>query len=188
MPFSQTSQLTPIVAWSEQLSPRSVLDVGIGMGQYGFLLRTKLEALNLFHIEGDKGWLNPRSEWRIRIDGVEGFAGYITPVQEWAYNQIIIDDALKALSKIDNGSYELVIAIDILEHFSTQDGLRLLDEMKRVSSRAVLISTPKDFIEQKVPANPLENHLSLWGQEDLFASGYSEIVPNEESWIAVWKA
>ncbi|HTR00975.1 MAG TPA: class I SAM-dependent methyltransferase, partial [Candidatus Acidoferrum sp.] len=188
MPFSQTSQLTPIVSWVEQLSPRSVLDIGIGMGQYGFLLRTKLESLNLFHIEGDKGWLRPRNEWKVRIDGIEGYAGYITPVQEWSYNRLLIGDALECLQPLSDQTYELVMAIDVLEHFDKADGLRLLAEMRRVASKAALVSTPKDFIHQDVPANPLENHRSHWSLVDLQTAGYTEIIPNEESWIAIARA
>lgn len=188
MPFSQTSQLTPIISWVEQLKPASVLDVGIGMGQYGFLLRTKLEGLNLFRTEGPRGWLTPREEWAVRIDGIEGCAGYLTPVQEWSYNRIIVDDALAALARIPDGSYELTIAIDIVEHFEQPEAERFLAELRRVSTRAALVSTPKDFYEQHVEANPLEDHRSHWDEADLRAAGYTEVIPNEESWVVAWRA
>src|SRR5688572_22886724 len=113
MPFSQTFQLTPIVSWVEQASPKTLLDIGIGMGQYGFLLRTKLENVNLFHIEGDKARLRSKHEWSIKIDGIEGFAEYMTPVQEWAYNNIFIADAMDCLASLADNSYELLIAIDV---------------------------------------------------------------------------
>jgi ubiquinone/menaquinone biosynthesis C-methylase UbiE len=188
MPFSQTSQLTPIVHWVEQASPKTLLDIGIGMGQYGFLLRTKLENVNLFHIDGDKARLRSKHEWSIKIDGIEGFAEYMTPVQEWAYNNIFIADAMDCLSSLPDNSYEVLIAIDILEHFEKEDGFRLLREMKRVAAKAALISTPKEFIVQDIPANPLENHRSVWSETDLSGCGFKEIVPNDESWIAVWRA
>jgi hypothetical protein len=188
MPFSQTSQLTPIISWVEQLKPRSVLDVGIGMGQYGFLLRTKLEGLNLFRTEGARGWLTPREDWAVRIDGIEGCEGYLTPVQQWSYNKIIVDDALAALAGIADASYDLTIAIDIVEHFEKDDALRFLSELRRVSTQAVLVSTPKDFYEQHVEANPLEDHRSHWDEAELRAAGYSGVIPNEESWIVIWRA
>lgn len=188
MPFSQTSQLSPIIEWTEALSPHSVLDVGAGMGQYGFLLRTRLENLNLFHIEGDQGWLRPREEWQVRIDGIEGFAGYITPVHEWSYDEILVGEALALLDGMESDRYELVIAIDILEHLDKKPGLRLLEEMRRVAAQAALVSTPKEFHEQDVPANPYENHRSLWTREELAVSGFDEVLPNEESWIAAWRA
>jgi hypothetical protein len=188
MPFSQTSQLSTIIGWVENLSPQSVLDIGVGMGQYGFMLRQKLEALNLFKVEGDQGRQQDKSEWRVVIDGIEGCAIYLTPVHEWAYNNMMLGEALELLKSIETGRYELVLAIDVLEHFDKELGAQLLKEMQRVSSRAALISTPKEFIPQDVPANPYENHRSLWSHEDLAFSGFNEVLPNEESWVTAWRA
>ena len=83
MPFSQSSQISTIVGFVESMRPRSVLDVGAGMGQYGFLLRNNLKSLNLFEIEGTRGWQRDRSQWQITIDGIEGFEGYLTPVHAY---------------------------------------------------------------------------------------------------------
>ncbi|MDR0779354.1 MAG: hypothetical protein LBF16_01495 [Pseudomonadales bacterium] len=188
MPFSQTSQISAIGGWIEALAPQSVLDIGVGMGQYGFLLRQRLEALNLFKVEGDRGWQQPKDQWRIVIDGIEGCAGYMTPVHDWAYTHMMLGEALQLLKTIETGRYELAIAIDILEHFDKDLGAQLLKEMQRVSSRAALISTPKEFIPQEVPANPYENHRSLWSYEDLHASGFGEVIPNQESWVTAWRA
>jgi hypothetical protein len=187
MPFSQTSQLSPIIGWIETLAPQSVLDIGVGMGQYGFMLRQKLENLNLFRVEGAKAWQQEKAEWRIVIDGIEGFAAYMTPVHEWAYNNMMLGEALALLKAIETGRYELVMAIDVLEHFDKELGAQLLQEMQRVSTRAALISTPKEFIPQDIPANPYENHRSLWSHADLESSGFGEVLPNEESWVAAWR-
>lgn len=185
MPFSQSSQITTIVQYIEKLNPKSILDVGVGMGQYGFLSRINLENINLFKIEGNDAYQRDKVEWNVRIDGIEGYAGYITPVHDYCYNNIIIGDALKILPTLNENSYELVIAIDILEHFSTEDGLKFLSELKRVSNKSVLISTPKEFIHQEVEANPFEDHHSLWSKEDLISNGLPIILDNDISWINV---
>ena len=52
MPFSQSSQLASIVGFMEGVQPKSILDVGVGLGQYGFLARTNLEHFNLFEVKG----------------------------------------------------------------------------------------------------------------------------------------
>jgi hypothetical protein len=187
VPFSQNSQLTPILGWVEALQPASVLDVGAGMGKYGFLLRVSLEADHLFVVEGNRGWQRPRSDWRVVIDGVEGFGGYLTPVHDWAYNRVFVADALALLPTLPACAYDVVLAIDILEHFDAGDGLRFLDQLKRVAGRAALVSTPKEFVAQEVPANPLENHRSVWTREQLASIGFDRILPNDESWIATWQ-
>lgn len=185
MPFSQSSQISTIVGFMEHMNPASILDVGTGMGQYGYLARNNLESVNLFKVEGAQGSLRPKAEWRVRIDGIEAFPTYLTPVHDYIYNQIMVGDALDILPGIASASYELVIAVDILEHFTQPDGQRFLTELKRVAKRAVLVSTPKDFISQEIEANPYENHRSHWLKEDLLHAEYGEILDNPMSWIAV---
>jgi ubiquinone/menaquinone biosynthesis C-methylase UbiE len=187
MPFSQNSQLTAILGWAESVKPTRVLDVGAGMGKYGFLLRNSLEAENLFVVDGNKGWQRAKKEWRVIIDGIEGFAGYVTPVHHWAYTNLFIAEALTKLATIQDAAYELVLAIDILEHFEVTRGQKFLNELKRVASHSAIVSTPKTFAPQDVPANPYENHRSLWTAAELASFGFSRILPNDESWIGVWE-
>jgi SAM-dependent methyltransferase len=187
MPFSVSTQLTPIVGFAERLRPKSVLDVGTGMGQYGFLLRNSLEALNLFEISGDKGWQRDRRQWEIVIDGIEGFPGYVTAVHNYAYSRLMIGDALELLPTLPNEAYEFVLAVDIVEHFSIEDARVFISECQRVSGRAVLMATPKEFLPQDVPANPLENHRSHWCEDDFRRLGFTEFLSDSASIIAVYR-
>lgn len=191
MPFSQSAQISTILGFVESLGPpQSILDVGTGMGQYGFLLRTNLENVGLFEIDGKTARQASRDRWKFVIDGIEGFPAYLTPVHEYAYNQMMIGDAMELLSpdigRIDKQSYDLVLAVDILEHFDMPTGRCFLGLCQRVARRCVLVSTPKDFVEQDVEANPLENHRSCWTAEQLAASGFNHVLPNAQSWIAAW--
>jgi len=186
MPFSHSSQISAIMGYIEGINPSSLLDVGAGMGQYGFLARTNLENINLFDIDGANAKQKSRENWRVQIDGIEGCNIYVTPVHNYCYNNLMLGDALKILPSMDDDSYELVLAIDILEHFDKSNGLIFLSELKRIASRAVLISTPKEFIEQVVEANPYEDHRSVWGSDELSACGYKNIIANETSWIATF--
>ncbi|HEC86105.1 MAG: hypothetical protein DRR19_17310 [Candidatus Parabeggiatoa sp. nov. 1] len=187
MPFSQSSQISTIVHYFEQLNPVSLLDVGVGMGQYGFLARNYLESVNLFEVDGKDGKLRPKEEWQVRIDGIEGCDVYITPVHNYCYNNLMMGNALEILPTLPDNSYELVLAIDILEHFTKTDGLMFLSQIKRVASKAALISTPKEFIPQEVEANPYENHRSLWEREEFIENGFSVILDNDFSWLVVYE-
>lgn len=185
MPFSQSSQISTIVGFIEEIDPASILDVGAGMGQYGFLARNSLELANLFQVDGAQASQKSKLEWRVRIDGIEACPTYLTPVHEYAYNRIMTGDALELLPGIGDNVYDLVLAVDILEHFTKPDGLRFLAELKRVAKRAVLVSTPKEFHRQEIEANPYENHRSHWADAELKREGYDEILANPESWVAV---
>lgn len=185
MPFSHSTQLSSIVGFIERLQPNSILDVGVGMGQYGFLARTNLENINLFNVAGEQAAQNAKSKWKVRIDGIEAFRTYRTPVHDYAYNHIYWEDAQKILPTIADNEYELVIAIDILEHFTDDEGLKFLGQLKRIAEKQVLLSTPKTFIHQEVAANPYENHRSVWTQAQLQAQGFSQLLDNDYSWIAI---
>jgi SAM-dependent methyltransferase len=187
MPFSQSSQISTILQYIEQLNPESLLDVGTGMGQYGFLARTNLENVHLFEIEGEHGWQRSKDEWRVQIDGIEACEVYLTPVHDYVYNQIFVGDALDVLPILASKSYDFVLAIDILEHFTEIQGEQFLTELRRIARRAVLLSTPKQFIPQEIAANPYENHRSWWTAEMLAKQHFCKILPNEISWIALWE-
>jgi hypothetical protein len=65
------------------------------------------------------------------------------------------------------------------------DGLEFLTQLKRIANKAVLISTPKEFIPQQVEANPYENHRSFWEKNELIENGFSQILDNDISWIVI---
>ena len=187
MPFSYSSQLSAIVGFAEQIKPMTVLDVGTGMGQYGFLLRNNLESVNLFEIDGDKGWQRDRNRWQIVIDGIEGFEGYLTPVHHYSYSKMYIGNALAILPTMPDQAYDLVLGIDIIEHFTESDALVFANECQRVCRGSCLISTPKDYVPQDVPANVLENHRSHWTEGSLRELGFTRFLPDELSWIGVFE-
>lgn len=68
MPTSHSNQLNEIVQIAELLSPTSVMDVGVGNGKYGFLLR---EYLGSNRNIAKKDFV---------IDGIEGYEEYITAI------------------------------------------------------------------------------------------------------------
>ncbi len=174
MPTSHSHQINEIVELITLTNPEKLLDVGVGFGKYGFLAR---EYLELWEKE-DYG------RWDHTIDGIEGFPKYITSLQKSVYDRIFIGDALKILKKMPDDSYDLLLLVDIIEHFSYRDGRRLLSEARRVG-RNVVVSTPKEFIPQgDAHGNPLETHRFLWQRRHLADFGPLTIIPNDESLIA----
>ena len=151
MPTSHYHQIGKIVELILLLRPRSVLDIGIGYGKYGVLAREFLE----FWLE-DK----PYKERRIRIDGIEGFPEYINGGQRYYYDEIYIGNALDTVHAL--GQYDLILIIDVLEHFTEKDGLELLKQCT-AKGKHVLISTPLDIGEQgAVFGNEYERHRFQW--------------------------
>ncbi len=152
MPSSHSNQLNEIVRLICLTDPKSLLDIGIGFGKYGFLAREYLELW-----DGREKY----DDWKRRVDGIEVFPQYVTPMHKIIYNNVFIGNALDILPGLKE-NYDLVLLIDVLEHFDFQDGIRLLEECKR-RCRNIIVSTPLRMTAQKDAFdNPFETHRFQW--------------------------
>lgn len=161
MPSSFPDALGVVLPFVIDLAPRSILDVGVGFGKYGFLFREYLDVITR------EGEAQPfaREGRRVRIDGIEAHPAYVTDLQRAVYDTIHVGDALALLPGLD--PHDLVFAADVLEHFSPADGRRFLAECRRCATRGVLVVTPALQIPQG-PAfgNVWETHRSVWAAAD----------------------
>lgn len=155
MPTSFPDTITTVVKAIQALAPASVLDIGCGFGKYGLLCREYL----------DIWWLRYRKqEWRVRIDAVEAFELYLTPVHWYIYNNIYIGDIRQLIDRLD--SYNVVLMLDVIEHFEKQEGLELLEKVKSKCGN-ILLSTPAfKIITDDEFGNPYQEHKSFWELSD----------------------
>lgn len=155
MPTSHFNQLSKVVEIIFRLRPTSILDIGIGCGKYGILAREYLDR--------------PFEERRVQIDGIEGFAPYVKEGQRYYYDSIYIGNALDLLPGL--GQYDLILIIDVLEHFTREDGLAILT-LSRQKAKHVLISTPLDIsVQGPAYGNEYETHRFQWTKRHLKAFG-----------------
>lgn len=189
MPTSQIDQIPHIVSLVQCIRPRSVLDLGLGFGKYGFLLREYLDvsaAIGLLPPGETTG--SPAGEPKVVIDGVEACPFYIRELQRSIYDRIIEKNGLDACRTLPSASYDCCLLIDVLEHLRAQDGFELLNQMRRIA-RAAVVSTPKRFYAQgDLCGNPLEKHVSVWTRRQLAASGFNVYWPAKANHIAVHAA
>lgn len=161
MPTSDPRQIPAILGEVQRLEPLSVLDAGAGWGKYGVLLREYVD------------------EWRgeLILDAVEGFPDYLdrSGLGEAAYNELIVAD----LADWDPGRrvYDVVLLVDVLEHFEEAVGRALLRKLLACCAHLV-VATPREPSDQwDVEAggypygNGLEAHMSQWTEEKLIAAG-----------------
>lgn len=173
MPTSHLHQLNEIVELIVLTNPRRLLDVGMGFGKYGVLAREYLELRDGRGVYGD---------WQRRIDGIEAFAAYVTPLHHFIYDHIYIGDALHLIPTLPE-RYDLILLIDVLEHFTPEDGRLLLQHGCR-QARNVLVSTPRQFIPQQDSfGNEYETHRSHWRDGDFAGFAPACPVPNDYSLI-----
>lgn len=109
-----------------------------------------------------------------RMVGVDGFA----PVVEESRTKGIHDEyheasLLDIRGVFEPASFDVVLASDVIEHFSEEDGLELLEQMESVAKKKVVVYTPNGFLAQgEEYGNPMQKHLSGWTVEQMESLGY----------------
>ncbi|MEK7473722.1 MAG: class I SAM-dependent methyltransferase [Patescibacteria group bacterium] len=154
--------------------PKSILDIGVGFGKYGVLAREYLELW-----DGREDY----KHFKRHIDGIEAYADYLTPLHTYVYDRVYVGNALDIVPTIKR-SYDLVLLIDVLEHFEKPEGKALL-KMLLKRHRGIIVSVPKDIGEQgEVFGNVHEEHKAEWKASDLSALADALFIPDVMSVVA----
>ncbi|MBE3584411.1 MAG: glycosyltransferase [Limnochordaceae bacterium] len=132
--------------------PRSILDVGMGFGKYGYLCRDILEIPFRRY---------KKEDWVTRIDGVEACHEYHNPVYDYAYDHVFWGDVTQIVDQLD--LYDVVLMIDVLEHFTKSDGYSIIRKLLNHTNKMLLISTPLyPDTQTDYNGNSYEMHKSRW--------------------------
>lgn len=171
MPVGAFQQLSTVADLIVRISPQKTLDVGMGFGTHGVLIR---EYLDLWDNVNEKEMY----AWKRELDGIEIFEKYVSPAHRFLYDDIYIGDA-RAIIPTLKKHYDLVIFADVIEHLSSADGRTILSNMLAIADN-VIISTPRNAKEQGAQyGNEHERHISQWSEKEFKEFGDCLFVPNE---------
>ena len=161
MPVSDYHQVSDIMGEIQRISPKSVLDLGVGFGLYGVICRQLLD--------GQYGRCR-RATWESRIYGVEAWERYQNPAWN-AYTSVRL-----GLIRPTSCGFDLILMIDSLEHFTPEVGRPLLRESV-ANNKHVIVSVPNGPMEQgETFGNPHEAHLWTFnGTEEFEAYNFKLI-------------
>ncbi len=174
MPTSHSGQINSIVDLIVAVNPKKVLDIGIGHGKYGFLTREYLDISNN---------QKPYTEREVVIEGIEAFPDYITELQKLIYDKIYVGNALDLIDK--TSKYDLILMMDVFEHFTHSEGVKLLQKCLE-HSKYVLISCPKHVDPQGAEyGNEFETHKFEWKKKHFSAYPDKSFIPNFYSLICL---
>lgn len=158
MPSSRFGYIPWVVENAMLIAPKTVLDIGVGYGKYGLLMR---EYLDLWHGDGTL-------DRRTRIVGIEAHAPYLQGWQEAIYDELIVGDAAEVLP---DESFDLALLIDVLEHFEMEAGHAFLQSLTRIAANVLICTPAQDSPQGAAFGNEFECHRSLWTVGDLMAHG-----------------
>ena len=137
---------------------------------------TKRERLKVLDVGGGRGKI-----WTSlpKCDCI-----HLTIVDPWEPENLESDPADRRLVSTLAGSshlfveneFDIIIAIDVLEHLTRSDGYLFVYELAKLSHKLVFIYTPNGFVWQPPSENNMFNaHISGWSFRDLRALGLEEI-------------
>ena len=159
MPIGCCSLVPTIATHFALFQPRSVLDLGIGMGFYGAVVRQWLD-----------GGMQP---WRTRLLGVEGFPAYRSPC--WDMYDEVVESSIERFLETNADRWDAILLLDVLEHFEHAQGVTIVRELcrRRSPGGRLFVGTPAVWMDQGAAhGNELERHRSLWTSDDLRTLGF----------------
>jgi SAM-dependent methyltransferase len=145
------------------LRGETVLDVGCGVGRWGHLIRANYWEAGL-----------PAPPV---VDGLDAFEpNVLACTAGGAYRSVW----LQALPGSLDGSWDTVLASEVIEHVPQDDVEDVLSELERVASRRVILTTPnfpafRGGVEGTTGVNDYDAHLSYVPRSLLKARGYRVI-------------
>jgi hypothetical protein len=171
MPIGNFTVIPHIAMQLSAQRPGRVLDLGIGSGFYGAVVRQWVD-------------LGVRP-WNTFLLGVETWANYRNPLWD-LYNVVVVDTIESYLAGFPE-LFDSVILGDVLEHFELSEGTALLRQAQaRVTPGGTLIvATPAVFVEQfAVYGNEFERHRSVWTAAGLESLGFHTVLSGAEAQVA----
>jgi hypothetical protein len=160
MPIGSYAATAPLVQSLIRAHPRSVLDLGMGFGFGGVVVRQWLD-------------LGVRP-WKTYLVGVEVWSDYRNPV--WDLYSAVHVQTIEQFLATSTEAFDCVLLGDVIEHFEKEAGTWLLKDLQgRVAPRGcLLVATPARFFPQGACYNnEWERHRSLWTESDFAALGFT---------------
>jgi len=92
------------------------------------------------------------------------------------HNDYLNIDVMDIGEKINPKSFDCVLASDLIEHLTKENGLKLIKMMEEIATKKVIIFTPNGFLPQgEYDNNPWQIHHSGWEVEEMQDLGYKII-------------
>ena len=163
MPTSRYNHVVPVLNCITKHIQRDtdirILDIGVGFGKYGFLLR------EWFDIRKNR---YPKKEWRNTIHGVDIWKPYITPAHRYIYDGFYIGDICDVVDGIKE-NYDVILTLEILEHIDKERGRELVKKIVSFTNELCIFSFPRTLNPRANNEweNPYERHVSLWTVDEL---------------------
>ena len=92
------------------------------------------------------------------------------------HNGYHVMDILNIGKKFRQKSFDCVVCLDVIEHFTKEDGKKLIVQMEQISIKKTIIVTPSGFLRQEQDKDNLyQEHKSGWTAGEMRSLGYKVV-------------
>jgi len=152
-----------IIDFLTRLRPDSIVEVGIGYGEYGDLIRAAIPQVTLL--------------------GIEVFCPYLDQVTPGVYDLIETSDLRHIPDSFWQGC-DITIWIDGPEHLAPDESLQQIQRLRSLSRLGLLCACPiVDYPQGAVNGNEYERHLSQWSVAGMKSVGAEVVSANEQTGV-----
>jgi hypothetical protein len=109
--------------------------------------------------------------------GIDGYQPALDEAKRLNTQDELVHGDVGGLTRLFRpGQFDACIAMDVIEHLSKEDGLKLMADMELIARKKVIFFTPSGFLPQKhATDNDLQEHLSGWEADEMKRHGYDVI-------------
>ncbi len=117
---------------------------------------------------------------QIRV-GVDIYEPYFKSIEADVPFVLVKYDVRKLSDIFPDKSFDLVIALDIVEHLEKEESLEMMRQCENIARKGVIIETPKGYIPQNIDilghgGHEWQTHRSGWEPEEFEKLGYKTIL------------
>lgn len=113
--------------------------------------------------------------------GVDIYEEYFKHIEAPIPYVVIKYDIRKLKDIFISKSFDLVIALDVIEHLNKEDAISMINQCEVIAKKAVILETPKGFIPQNIDilgygGHKYQTHYSGWEEKELNDLGYKTFI------------
>jgi ubiquinone/menaquinone biosynthesis C-methylase UbiE len=100
------------------------------------------------------------------VVGVDLFKAYLEEAKK--FEQVVLASA--SALPFRSASFDAVLAAELVEHMPKIEGYTFLKELKRVSAKQIVLTTPRDFEHLFYGSEHPETHKSHWTKMEILTA------------------
>ena len=117
---------------------------------------------------------------KIRV-GVDIYEEYLRHIESNVPFVVIKHDVRSLKDIFMPESFDLVLALDIIEHLEKEESLRMIRQCETIAKKGVILETPKGYIPQNLDiwgygGHKFQTHRCGWEPEELRKLGYKVVI------------